>query len=58
MNASSESGLWATWMVIGIESAARDAPGFFERGVDVVLVEEILVEGRGALRGLGGDEAL
>jgi hypothetical protein len=39
-------------------SAARDAPGFFEGDVDVVLVDEVLVARRGSLGWLGGYEAL
>src|SRR4029079_1654650 len=58
MNASSESGLWATWMVVigrgegSLRSGARRGNG----GVDVVPVQEVLGERGRALRRLGGEE--
>src|SRR5215203_5626073 len=58
MNASSESGLWATWMVVigrGMRSL-RGGAHRGERGVDVAPVQEVLGERRRALRRLGGEE--
>src|SRR3982751_1933658 len=42
MNASSESGLWATWIVV--ISSLRGGAHRGERGVDVVLVKQVLGE--------------
>src|SRR3954469_3227657 len=47
MNASSESGLWATWIVVIKSLRGRADRG--ERGIDVVLMEEVLGERGGAL---------
>src|SRR3954470_18716200 len=54
MNASSESGLWATWMVVigSFRGGARRG----ERGVDVVLVQEVLGQRGGPLSGFRGEE--
>src|SRR6187549_3418876 len=59
MNASSESGLWATWMVVigRKEGSLCDGTCRGERGVDVVPVQEILGEGCGALGRLRGEQA-
>src|SRR6476620_2484069 len=54
MNASSESGLWATWIVV-IKSL-RGGANRGERGVDVVLVEEILRQRDRAFGRYGGDQ--
>src|SRR5829696_7943193 len=58
MNASSESGLWATWMVVigRKEGSLRGGTCRGECGVDVVPVQQILREGRGALGRLGGEQ--
>src|SRR5215213_9647193 len=56
MNASSESGLWATWMVVIGESSLRSGARRGERGVDVVLVEAILGQRGRALGRFRGDE--
>src|SRR5690349_19311247 len=59
MNASSESGLWATWMVVigkgrgSLRSGTRRG----ERGVDDVPVRRIFGKCRGALLRLGGNES-
>src|SRR5829696_4096768 len=56
MNASSESGLWATWIVvIGGRSLRSGAGG--ERGVDVVLVQEVLRQAGRTLGRLRGEES-
>src|SRR5689334_190974 len=54
MNASSESGLWATWIVVIKSLRGRADRG--ERGIDVVLVEQILGERSGALGRCRGDQ--
>src|SRR5678816_3092125 len=58
MNASSESGLWATWMVVigWGEGSLGGGTGRGERGVDVVPMQEILGERGRTLRRLGGEE--
>src|SRR5215211_4201477 len=56
MNASSESGLWATWMVVIGGESLRSSAGRGERGVDVVLVQEVLGQARRALDRFRGDE--
>src|ERR1043165_6620769 len=58
MNASSGAGLCATWMIIRGWSAARDAPGFLERGDDVRLMGDVLGARGRALGRLGGHETL
>src|SRR5438046_1950728 len=54
MNASSESGLWATWIVV-IKSL-RGGADRGERGIDVVLVEQVLGERGGAFGRFRGDQ--
>src|SRR5687768_4703289 len=58
MNASSESGLWATWMVVigRSEGSLRGGTRRGERGVDVVPVQEVFGECRRALGRLRGEE--
>src|SRR4051812_10303733 len=55
MNASSESGLWATWIVV-IKSL-RGGTDRGERGVDVVLVEQIFGERRRSLGWFGREQS-
>src|SRR2546430_799831 len=64
MNASSESGLWATWMVVdkGLEGLGCGGRGLrtarlCETGVDLVHVLHVLVELLCPLGGRRGDEA-
>src|SRR5678815_4565320 len=59
MNASSESGLWATWMVVigSGKRSLRSGTRRGERGIDVVPVQEVLGERRRALRRLRGEES-
>src|SRR5690348_10796038 len=54
MNASSESGLWATWIVVIKSLRGRADRG--ERGIDVVLVEQVLGERGGTFGRRGRDQ--
>src|SRR4051794_13020337 len=54
MKASSESGLWATWMVVISSFLWLARRG--ERGIDVVLVEQVFGQRRGALSWFRGEE--
>src|SRR5512138_1984201 len=58
MNASSESGLWATWMVVigWGEGSLRSGTRCGERGVDVVPMQEVLRERGRAFRRFGGEK--
>src|SRR5829696_10160888 len=57
MNASSESGLWATWMVVIGGESLRRSSGRGERGVDVVLVQQVLGQTSRTLGRLRGEES-
>src|SRR6478735_2298651 len=56
MNASSESGLWATWIVV-IKKSLRGGADRGERGIDVILVVHVLGERGRALGRRRGDQA-
>src|SRR5688572_20926135 len=62
MNASSESGLWATWMVVigegeGSQGSLRCGACRGDRPIDVVPVQEVLGQRGRAFGRLGGEQA-